>query len=554
MPLGTIKLRCKNTGKTHKVPLGFNLEQVYEMLELDLPHGATSAKVNNKVEGLHYTIFSDKDVEFIDVTNPSGRRTYSRSLFFILYKAVHDLYPQARLRIDCSVLNGYYCRLDLEGGVTEDIVNALRNRMQEIVDENIPFHRNTVPSDQAIQLFREHGQEDKAVLIETGGALYTTYYTLDGLPDYFYGSLLISTGQVYLFDLVPHSEGLLLRIPDSKDPDRLRPMVAQERLLGIFREQHRWQDILNMTTVGEFNRACEEGRTIELINVSEALQEKRIMKMADRIAADQRLRVILIAGPSSSGKTTFAKRLSVQLQTCGLHPIPISLDDYFVDRDKTPRDENGEYDFEHVEALNIPLFNEQMNALLNGQNIELPRYNFQTGKSERSGNFVQLEKNDLIILEGIHALNPLITKDIPKENKFKIYASALTSILLDYHNYIPTTDNRLLRRIVRDYKYRGYSALETIRRWPSVRAGEEKWIFPFEEQADEMINTALLFELAALRDKALQLLEQVPEHEPEYSEAYRLKKFLLYVQPISTKGLPPTSLLREFLGGSTFKY
>lgn len=550
----TITIRCKNTGKSHKIPMGFTLEEVYEMLEIQLPYGATSAKVNNKVEGLHFMFFNDKDVEFLDVTSPSGLRTYTRSLFFVLYKAVIDLYPEARLRIDTPVSNGYYCHLELPGGVNTGVVDALRGRMREIVAADLPFHRITCPTDEAIALFRRQGLEDKAKLLESCGSLYTNYYTLDGIANYFYGSLLIRTGQLTLFDVVPYGDGLLLRLPDPRRPDRLRPMVEQPKMFDVFREQHKWQQILGICTVGDFNEACAAGHTNNLINVSEALQEKKISRLADRIAGNPSIKVILIAGPSSSGKTTFSKRLSVQLTASGMSPVPISLDDYFVDRDRTPLDENGEYDFENVEAMDIPLFNRQMNALLNGEEVELPRYNFQTGKSEASGRLLKLQPQTLLILEGIHALNPALTKDIPAENKFKIYASALTTILLDYHNYIPTTDNRLLRRIVRDYKYRGYSAEETIRRWPSVRAGEEKWIFPFQEQADEMVNTALLFELAALRTQALPLLEQVPEHAPEYSEAYRLRKFLSYLKPISTEGLPPTSLLREFLGGSTFSY
>lgn len=550
----TIAIRCKNTGKQHKVPMGFTLEEVYELLELHMPNGVTSAKVNNKVEGLHFMFFNDKDVEFLDITSPSGLRTYTRSLFFVLYKALHDLDPQARMRVEAPVSNGFYCRIRSKKGVSAEGVGMLRTRMQEIIQADLPFHRVTCPTEEAIRLFRQNGLESKAKLLESCGSLYTHYYTLDDVADYFYGSLLIRTSQLHLFDIMPYGEGILLRLPDPKNPGKLRPMVEQPKMFDAFREQHRWQEILGISTVGDFNEACAKGFTNELINVSEALQEKKISRLADHIHGNPRLKVILIAGPSSSGKTTFSKRLSVQLRACGLQPFPISLDDYFVDREKTPRDENGEYDFESIEAMNIPLFNSQMNALIRGEEVELPRYDFQSGLSEKSGRKLRLTPQTILILEGIHALNPALTRDIPAENKFKIYASALTSILLDDHNYIPTTDNRLLRRIVRDFKYRGYSAEETIRRWPSVRAGEEKWVFPFQEEADEMVNTALLFELAALRSQALPLLEQVPENVPEYSEAYRLRKFLSYLRPISTKGLPPTSLLREFLGGSTFKY
>ena len=549
-----ITIRCKNTGREHRVPVGFNLEEFYEMLDLNLPYGATSAKVNNKVEGLHYMLFNDKDVEFLDITTSSGLRTYTRSLFFVLYKAVRDLYSGARLRIDTPVSNGYYCQLSLEGGVTPEVAERLRTRMQEIVDARLPFHRITCPTDEAISRFRADGLPDKVRLLESLGSLYTTYYTLDDTADYFYGSLLVNTSQLYLFDLVPYGEGLLLRLPDPHNPSELRPMVEQPKMFEVFREQHRWNAILGVTTVGDFNKACARGFTNDLINVSEALQEKKISRIADQIAARPEIKVILIAGPSSSGKTTFSKRLSVQLMACGLKPVPISTDDYFVDRVNTPRDEKGEYDYEHILAMNIDLLTSQLNALIHGEEVETPRYDFESGRSVPSGKKYRLGEHDILILEGIHALNPLLTEGVEEKHKFRIYASALTSIMLDDHNYIPTTDNRLLRRIVRDHKYRARSAQETIHQWPSVRKGEERWIFPYQEQADVMVNTALLFELAALRDQALPLLEEVPESAPEYSEAYRLRKFLTYLKPISTRGLPPTSLLREFLGGSTFKY
>lgn len=550
-----ITIRCRNTGRSHRVPIGFTLEEFYEMLDFRMPFGPTSAKVNNKVEGLHYMFFGDKDVEFLDITSSSGLRTYTRSLFFVLYKSVRDvLGNDVQLRIETPVSNGYYCRLTLKDGVTPEIVAQLKERMSEIVKENLPFHRITCPTDEAVAKFRNSGLEDKAKLLEGLGSLYTTYYTLGDLPDYFYGSLLITTSQLYLFDLVSFGKGLLLRLPDPSCPTQLRPMREQSKMFEVFSEQHRWNKILGVTTVGELNEACDKGFTNQLINVSEALQEKKISRLADRIASRPELKVILIAGPSSSGKTTFSKRLSVQLLACGLRPVPISTDDYFVDRSRTPRDENGNYDFEHINAMDVALLTDQLNQLIKGEEVETPRYNFETGKSEKSGKKIKLASNDILILEGIHALNPQLTEGVPAERKFKIYASALTTIMLDDHNYIPTTDNRLLRRIVRDYKYRARSAQETIRQWPSVRRGEERWIFPYQEEADEMVNTALLFELAALREQALPLLERVPESAPEYSEAYRLRKFLSYLKPISTKGLPPTSLLREFLGGSSFHY
>ncbi|MBR4128116.1 MAG: nucleoside kinase [Bacteroidaceae bacterium] len=550
----TINIRCANTGRIHKVPMGFNLEEVYELLELKMPFGPTSAKVNNKVEGLHFVLFNDKDIEFLDITSPSGHRTYTRSVFFVLYKAAHDLFPNAMLRIENPVSNGYYCHIDLPGGITLEKVEQLKARMQEIINDDLPFHRLTAHTEDAVKLFREAGLENKAKLLESCGRLYTHYYTLGDVANYFYGSLLVRTSQIYLFDLILYGDGLLIRVPDSKNPSQLRPMRDQPKMFDVFRQQHSWQKILGVTTIGELNAACKAGYANDLINVSEALQEKMISRLADRIAENPNWKVILIAGPSSSGKTTTSKRLSVQLMACGKRPVPISLDDYFVDREKTPLDENGKYDYESVYAMNIPLFTEQMNALIEGKSVELPRYNFQTGKSEMSGNIVNPTPETIFILEGIHALNPTLTENIPDENKFKIYASALTTILLDNHNYIPTTDNRLLRRIVRDYKYRGCSARDTISRWPSVRAGEEKWIFPFQEEADVMINTAMLFEFGVLREQALPVLEEVPETAPEYSEAIRLRKFLSYLNPISIQALPPTSLLREFLGGSTFRY
>ena len=552
--LKTVNIRCVNTGRTHKVPVGFTLEDFYDMIELDMPYGSTSAKVNNKVEGLHYTIFSDKDVEFLDVTSQSGLRTYVRSLFFVLYKAVSELYPAAGLQIDTPVANGYYCRLSNMEPLTEETVNRLRDKMQEIIDDKIPYHRVVARTEDAVRLFREHGLEDKALLLEGFGEIYTTYYTLGDTVDYFYGSLLVNTGQIHLFGLEAFADGLLLRLPDPKNPKPLQPMRHQPKMFSVFEEQHQWQKILGVSTVGELNALCQQGGAIDLINVSEALQEKKISALADRIASEPKRSVVLIAGPSSSGKTTFAKRLAVQLSACGKKPVSIELDNYFVDREKTPVDKEGNYDFEHIKAMNMRLLSKQMNALLHGEEVELPRYDFQSGKSLKSGTRLKLSPDNIVIFEGIHALNPMLTKDVPDENKFKIYASALTTIMLDHHNYIPTTDNRLLRRIVRDHKYRGCTAEQTIRQWPSVRAGEEKWIFPYQEEADVMVNTALLFELPALRRQAMRLLEQVPEHAPEYSEAYRLRKFLSYLCPIDIEPLPPTSLLREFLGGSTFKY
>ncbi len=550
----SIRIYCKNDGMYHDVPKGATLEEVYETLELNLPCCVTSCKVNNRVEGLHYTINDSRDLEYLTLASPSGLRTYTRSLFFVLYKAVRDLYPEAELRIGTPVSGGYFCRLSLPGGITPEVPERLRRRMAEIVASDLPFRRVTAHTTDAIEVFRRQGFTRKVLLLESIGDLYTHYYTLGETVDYFYSALLLRTGQLTVFDLVPFGEGLLLRVPDPEHPDRLRPMTEQHKMFSVFQEQHRRQEILGCMTVGELNTLIRAGRTNDLVNVAEALQEKQIAQIADHIASHDALRVVLIAGPSSSGKTTFAKRLSVQLMACGKKPVSISLDNYFVDRERTPLDETGDYDFEHIEALNLPLFNDQMNRLLVGEEVELPRYDFPTGKSVPSGRRLRLQPDTILILEGNHALNPQLSAKIPDGAKYKIYASALTTISLDDHNYIPTTDTRLIRRICRDFKYRGYLPQEVIRRCPSVTAGEEKWIFPFQEEADAMFNSALIYELAALRAQALPLLEMVPECAPEYSEAYRLRKFISYFAPMPLDAVPPTSLLREFMGHSVFQY
>jgi len=549
-----LHIRCKNNKKSLKVPMGSTLSDVFKEINLQMPYGPVSAKVNNKVEGLHYRVYHNKDVEFLDLHTQSGIRTYTRSLFLVLCKAVHDLYSRSEVIIDIPVSNGYYCNLKLGHAITAEDVNRIRTRMQEIVNAHLPIQRFETTTEEAIDMFSKLGDEQKAKLLKSSGTLYTVYYVLDDYKDYYYGSMLTNTSQLYLFGLEPYFDGVLLRIPSVQDPSQLGALIRQDKMFEVFKEHHRWQSLLGIKTVGDFNEAVGNGEATNLINVSEALQEKKISQIADKIAAKKDIKVVLIAGPSSSGKTTFCKRLSVQLLASGVKPVQISLDDYFVNREETPKDEQGEYDYESIYALNIPLINEQFNALFNGQEVELPKYNFQTGSSEKSGNKLHLEENNVLVVEGIHALNPTLTAQIPDDKKFKIYASALTTILLDNHNYIPTTDNRLLRRIVRDYKYRGCSAQETIRRWPSVRAGENKWIFPYQEQADVMFNTAMLFELAVIKPQAEEVLEQVPENCEEYAEAYRLRKFLKYFSPLPFRDLPPTSLLREFLGGSSFKY
>jgi uridine kinase len=549
-----VQIRCKNNKKIKNIAIGSTLLDVYREFNLNMPFPPVSAKVNNKVEGLHFRLYHSKDVEFLDVTNSSGMRTYTRSLFFVLVKAVEDLFPDGRLRIAAPISKGYYCKLFNGHEITLNDVINLKKRMQEIIDKDIPFVRVECPTDEAIEMFRKKNMTSKVRLLKSLGSIYTYYYRLDKTVDYFYGSLLPSTGGLRMFDLVRYYDGILLRIPSSEDPTKLQEIVKQEKMFDIFQQHHRLQELLGINTVGDFNEACLTGHTTELINVSEAIQEKRIVSIAEDIANRSNVKMVLISGPSSSGKTTFSKRLSVQLLACGLRPYPISLDNYFVDRESTPKDENGNYDFESFQALDTAYFNQQLTELLAGKEIELPHYNFQSGQREPSGEHLTISDNTILILEGIHALNPALTSSIPEDVKFRVYVSALTTILLDDHNYIPTTDNRLLRRIIRDYKYRGYSAEETIKRWDSVRRGEDKWIFPYQENANAMFNSALVFEIAAIRTQALPLLDQVPENSEAYSEAYRLSKFLHYFVPMNYNELPPTSLLREFLGGSSFKY
>ena len=547
-----VTIRCNNNGKELDVPIGTTLEEIYKLFGLNMEYGPVSAKVNNKVEGMHYRVYRPKNIEFLDMHSPSGMRAYTRTLFFILAKAAHDIFPECRVKIDIPVSNGYYVDLEIGRKVTEKDVEDIKQRMQEIIDADLPIHRYETTVEEAIKMFRKVGSHTKIKLLESTGTLYTVYYDLDGYIDYYYGTLLTKTGGLKLYGLVKYFDGVLLRVPTCEDPSKLGKMIRQDKMFEMFREHHRIQEILEMSTVGDLNEAIKNGHSKTIVMVGEAMQEKKLSQIAEEIASRKKVRMVLIAGPSSSGKTTSCKRLSVQLVTNGLRPVPISLDDYFTDRENTPRDAKGDYDYEHLHALNIPLLTEQLKALFAGEEVELPRYNFQQGRSEWSGKKLRLREDDILVVEGIHALNPELTANIPEEQKFRVYASALTTMLLDSHNYIPTTDNRLLRRIIRDYKYRGCDARETIRRWASVRAGENKWIFPYQENADVMFNTAMLFELAVIKKQAEPLLEQVPENCPEYSEAYRLRKFLKYFSTMSDEYIPSTSLLKEFLGGSAF--
>ena len=553
-----LQIYCKNNKETREFPEGTSLIEIYNQLGLNMPYGPVSAKVNNKVENLNFRVYYNKDIEFLDITSASGMRTYVRSLCFILVKAVDDLYPCGTISLEHPVSKGYFCKLHIDRTIGLDDVSRIKKRMQEIINDDLPITRYEQRTEEVIKIFQERGMTDKVKLLSTSGQLYSFYYKLGETLDCYYSSLVPSTGYIKKFDIVKYYDGLLLQIPNRNNPDKIEELIKQEKMLEVFQEHHRWNEILEISTVGDFNIACNEGHAIDLINVSEALQERRIVKIADEISARQtgenRIKIILISGPSSSGKTTFSKRLSIQLMTNGLKPYPISLDDYFVNRDNTPLDENGNHDFESLYAVDLPFFKKQLDTLLEGGEVELPKFNFTSGMRESSGTKFRLEDNMILILEGIHALNPELTTNIPADNKYKIYVSALTTILLDKHNYIPTTDNRLLRRIIRDYKYRGSSAEATISRWPSVRAGEEKWIFPYQENADAMFNSALLFELAVIKDHIEPILRKVPNNCPEYSEAHRLLHFLSYFVSIRDTELPPTSLLREFLGGSSFEY
>lgn len=553
-----IQICCKNNNIYKEFPIASSLLDIYNGFNLELPFQVISARVNNRSEGLRFKVYHNKDVEFLDATDPSAMRTYVRSLCFILYKSVRDLFPNGKLYVEHPVSKGYFCKISIGRALTEEDILALKKRMQEIVAQDIPFRRTECQTSKAVQLFKELGMNDKAKLLETSGSLYTYYYTLDDTIDYFYGNLVPSTSYIQVFDLMLYDEGLLLRIPNKNKPNEVDQFIKQDKMLDAFKEHLRWNEIMGLKNVGDFNIACKKGYATNLINVVEALQEKKIAQIADEInyrcKNGNPVKIILIAGPSSSGKTTFSKRLSIQLLTNGIKPYPISLDNYFLNRVDTPKDENGDYDYESLYALDLKLFNNHLQKLLAGEEVELPTYNFNTGVKEYLGDKLKIEDNMVLILEGIHALNPALTPDVSNDSKYKIYVSALTTISLDDHNWIPTTDNRLLRRIIRDYKYRNYSAQDTISRWQSVRAGEDKWIFPFQENADVMFNSALLFELAVIRRYAEPVLMEVPRNCPEYAEAYRLLKFLQFFTPIQDQEIPPTSLLREFVGGSSFEY
>ena len=552
----TITIYCKNNNTYKDVPIGSSLLDIYTALGAPLRYRPMNAQVNNKTESLNFRCWQPKDIEFIDYTQLSGLRTYVRSLCHIFSKAVYDIWPTATLNLEHPVSKGYYCVIHNGKNIDLETIERIKKRMWELIDADLPFLHKSVRTVDAAVLFRERGMNDKARLIETAGLPYTSYYELEGYINFFYGCLTPSTGYIQLFDLEPYMDGVLLRIPKQTDPMELQPVIKQDKMFEAYKEHLTLQRTVGLDNVGDLNLAIEKGRSQDIILVSEAMQEKQVAKIAEKIADGYKegIRIVLISGPSSSGKTTFCKCLQVQLTTNLLHPVGISLDDYFLNREDTPKDEHGEYDFESLYALDLPYFNKDLKKLLSGEEIDLPTFNFETGQRVFKGKKLKLRENSILVIEGIHALNPELTEFIDDKYKYRVYVSVLTSISLDNHNWIPTTDNRLLRRIIRDYRFRGYSAEDTINRWPSVRRGEDKWIFPYQENADAMFNSAMLYELAALRKFAEPILAQVPESSKANAEAYRLLRFLRYFNYIPTEELPGTSLLREFLGGGSFKY
>ena len=558
-----LQIRCKNINITKSFPEGISLLDVYQAMadEIKLPSPVVAAKVNNTAQGLKFRLFQNRDVEFLDVTNGTGMRVYVRSLCFVLYKATCDLFPGSKLFIEHPLSRGYYCNFKKKGTdpLTEEDVKRICQRMQEIINLDLPFRRTEATTEEAIRVFKERGFADKVKLLETSGQIYSDYYMLGDTVDYYYGPLVPSAGYLTVWGLELMHDGMLLRVPDKHHPTQLAEKVDQPHTFDVFAEKVRWDIIMRLSNAGDVNKAIFKGYASELIQVSEALQEKKIVKIAEEIdrrfhAETNPVRIVLITGPSSSGKTTFTKRLSIQLLACGLRPISFSTDDYFVNRVDTPKLPNGQYDFDNIKAVDCELLEEHLDRLIGGERVEVPEYNFVTGKREYNGKRLKLQNDNVLIIEGIHALNPLLTKNIPGIDYFKIFVSALTSVSLDDHNWIPTRDNRLLRRIIRDYNKGAYSARETISMWPNVCEAEEKWILPFQESADVMFNSALNIEFAVLRNNAEIILSTVPKNCPEYAEAHRLQKFIHYFLPVSDKEIPPTSIMREFVGGSSFKY
>ena len=558
-----LQIRCKNNNVTKSFPEGTSLLDVYHEFanEINLPFPVVSAKVNNVSQGLKFRLYQNRDVEFLDAREGSGHRVYVRSLCFVFYKATQDLFPGSKLFIEHSLARGYYCNFKKRNNepLTDADVEQIKKRMQEIIALDMPFRRTEATTEEAIRVFADRGFSDKVKLLETSGQVYSDYYTLGDTVDYYYGALVPSAGYLTVWGVERYEEGMLLRVPDWNNPLQLAEKVAQPKTFEVFAEKTRWDIIMRLSNAGDVNKAVLKGHASDLIQVSEALQEKKIVQIAEEI--DRRfhrekdpVRLILITGPSSSGKTTFCKRLSIQLLACGLRPISFSTDDYFVNRVDTPKLPNGDYDFDNIETVEYSLLEDHLTRLMKGERVEVPEYNFVTGKREFNGKKLKLANDSVLIIEGIHALNPLLTKKIPDAVKYKIYISALTSISLDDHNWIPVRDNRLLRRIIRDYNKGAYTAQETISQWKNVCEAEDKWIFPFQETADVMFNSALNIEFAVLRTHAEIILTSVPRNCPEYAEARRLLKFIHFFIPVSDKEIPPTSIMREFVGGSSFKY
>ena len=529
--------------------------------EIKLPYPVVSAKVNNASEGLKFRLYQNRDVEFLDAREGSGHRVYVRSLCFLLYKATQDIFPGSKLFIEHTISRGYYCNFKKKNneGLTDGDIEQICERMKEIVNLDMPFRRTEATNEEAIRVFAERGFSDKVKLLETSGQIYSDYYMLGDTADYYYGPLVPSAGYLKVFGLEPYHDGMLLRVPDWNNPTVLAEKVDMPKTYEMFREKTKWDIIMRLSNAGDVNKAILKGHASELIQVSEALQEKKIVQIAEDIerrfhAEEKPIRLVLITGPSSSGKTTFCKRLSIQLLACGLRPMSFSTDDYFVNRVDTPKLPNGDYDFDNIETVDYALLEDHLSRLMKGERVEVPEYNFTTGKREWNGKKLKLAGDTVLIIEGIHALNPKLTQNIEDSLKYRIYISALTSISLDDHNWIPVRDNRLLRRIIRDYNKGAYTARETIAQWKNVCEAEDKWIFPYQETADAMFNSALNIEFAVLRTHAEIILSSVQRNCPEYAEAHRLLKFIHYFLPVSDKEIPPTSIMREFVGGSSFKY
>lgn len=552
----TVNVTCENTGKDYDIEIGSTLRDVKKIIFPQNHNHLLGALVNNQLQDLQYVVMSPKRVNFIDVTSLDGYSIYSRSLIFVLYRAIALLFPKKTLRAENFISNGIYCRLaNKDILLTQEIVQQVKEKMQEIIAADYPITREEIPTDEVVRIFNKSGMKEKAKLMETRGRLYTSLYYLDNQPDYFYGTLAPSTGCLRIFGLIPYKDGMLLQLPDRNEPSRLLPPIPQDKLFQVFSEYKRWGKILEVTNIGTLNQIVEYKYAGQMIKISEALHEKKISQIADKIRARcKKVKVILVSGPSSSGKTTFGKRLSVQLLVNGIKPINLSLDNYFVNRELTPRDEKGEFDYETIDALDITTFTQNINDLLAGKEVEIPKFSFETGQRYYDGEKLKIAKNNVIIVEGIHGLNPKLTQLLPPESLFKIFVSALTSISIDDHNLINPSDNRLIRRMVRDNKYRNYSALDTLRRWESVLRGEQKHIIPYQEEADAIFNSALIYELGALKTQAEPLLREVTQQHPEHSKALRLLKFFSYIKAVPTREIPPTSIIREFLGGSSFKY